>query len=176
VGARMTTTSPRAPVSRSVTSPPLNAEHTAGQAHPELAATRRAVEVADQHARNTRDTRTAAQNARADQFDELGLGSLAYTDRPARQLAAAENTISKLTQQLTQTQDRISALGREPAIRTLPAGDLQTEHDTCVHDHENEKDAQAAAVRPARDAPRPSHEHEHHRDLYRSGADHGISR
>jgi hypothetical protein len=152
------------------------AEHAAGQAHPELAATRHAVQVADQHARNARDTRTAAENARADQFDELGLGDLAYTDRPDRQLAATENNLAKLTPQLTQVQDRISALGLEPAIRTLPAGRLQTEHDTCVRDHEHEKDARAQAVSAARDAPRPSHEHEHYRDLYRSGADHGISR
>ena len=152
------------------------AEHAAGQAHPELEATRRAVQVADQHARNAKDTRTAAENARAHQFDELGLGSLAYTDRPARQLAAAEDNLSKLTRQLTQTQDRISALGREPAIRTLPAGRLQTEHDTCVGDHEHEKDARARAAWAARNAPRPSHEHEHHQDLHRSGADHGISR
>jgi len=106
----------------------------------------------------------------------LGLGSLAYTDRPARQLAAAENNLSTLTLQLTQTQVRISALGREPAIRTLPAGRLQTEHDTCVRDHEHEKDARARALWAARNAPRPSHDYEHHHDLYRSGADHGISR
>jgi len=152
------------------------AEHAASQAHPELEATRHGVQVADQHARNANGTRTAAQNARAHQFNELGLSSLAYTDRPARQLAAAENNLSTLTQQLTQTQDHISALGREPAIRTLPVGRLQTEHDTCVHDHEHEKDARARAAWAARDAPRPSHEHEHHQDLYRSGADHGISR
>jgi exodeoxyribonuclease V alpha subunit len=152
------------------------AEHTAVQAHPELAATRRAVEVADQHARNARDTRTAAENARADQFDELGLGHLAYTDRPARGLAAAENTLNKLTLQLTATQDRISALGLEPAIRTLPAGRLQTEHDTCVRDHEHEKDARARAAWAARNAPRPNHDNEHHLDRYRNGADHGISR
>jgi hypothetical protein len=152
------------------------AEHAVRQAHPELEATRHAVEVADQHARNARDTRTAAENARADQFDELGLGYLAYTDRPARQLAAAESNLSKLTLQLTETQDRISALGREPAIRTLAVGRLETEHDTCVHDHEHEKDAQARAVSAARDVPRPSHEHEHHHDLYRSGANRGISR
>ena len=108
--------------------------------------------------------------------DALGLSSLAHTDRPARQLAAAENTLSTLTLQLTQTQDHISALGREPAIRTLPAGRLQTEQDTCVHDHEQEKDARARAAWAARNAPRPSHEHEHHQDLHRSGADHGISR
>jgi len=82
----------------------------------------------------------------------------------------------ELTLQLTEIQDGISALGREPAIRTLPAGRLETEHDTWVHDHEHEKDARARAVWAARDAPRPSHEHEPHRDLYRSGADHGISR
>ncbi|MHB8298305.1 MAG: MobF family relaxase [Dermatophilaceae bacterium] len=152
------------------------AEHAVRQVHPELEATRHAVQVADQHVRNARDTRAAAQNARAHQFDELGLGSLAYTDRPARQLAAAENTLSTLTLQLTETQDRISALGREPAIRTLPVGRLQTEHGTCVGDHEHEKDARARAVWAARDAPRPSHEYEHHHDLYRSGADHGISR
>jgi thymidine kinase len=152
------------------------AEHAAGQARPELAATRHAVEVADQHVRDAKAARTAAVNARADRFDELGLGSLAYTDRPARQLVAAEGNLRKLTLQLTQTQERISALGREPAIRTLPAGRLETEHDTCVHDHEHDKDAQAAAVSAARDVPRPSHEAEHHRDLYRSGADHGISR
>jgi len=152
------------------------AEHAAGQVHPELEATRHAVQVADQLVRDARDTCTAAENARADQFDELGLGSLAYTDRPARQLAAAEKTLSKLTRQLNQTQDHISALGREPAIRTLPAGRLQTEHDNCVGDHEHAKDAQAAAVWAARDVPRPSHEHEHDLDLYRSGADHGISR
>jgi thymidine kinase len=152
------------------------AEHAAGQAHPELAANRHAMQVADQHARDARNMHTAAENARAHQFDELGLGDLAYTDRPARQLAAAENNLNKLTPQLTQVQDRISALGREPAIRTLPAGRLQAEHDTCVRDHEHEKDTQAEAVLAARDAPRPSHEHEHHRDLYRSAADHGISR
>jgi len=152
------------------------AEHAAGQARPELEATRRAVQVADQHVRDARDTRTAAENARAVQFDELGLGSLAYTDRPDRQLAAAENNLSKLTQQLTQTQDSLSALGREPAIRTLPARRLQTEHEICVHDHEDDKDARARAVWAARDAPRPSHDHEPHHDLYRSGADHGISR
>jgi len=152
------------------------AEHAASQAHPELEATRRAVQVAAQHARDAKDTRTAAENARADQFDKLGLGSLAYTDRPAAQLAAAENTLSRLTLQLTQTQDHISALGLEPAIRTLPARRLQTEHETCMRDHEHEKDAQAAAVWAARNASRPSHEHEHHHDLYRSGADHGISR
>jgi thymidine kinase len=152
------------------------AEHAAVQARPELAATRHAVEVADQHVRDARDTRTAAENARADHFDELGLGSLAYTDRPARQLAAAESNLRKLTQQLTQTQDRISALGREPAIRTLPAGRLQTEHDTCVRDHEHEKDARARAAWAARNAPRPNHDNEHYLDLHRSGADHGISR
>ena len=152
------------------------AARAAGQAHPELAATRHGVQVADQHARNTRDTRIAAENARAHQFNELGLSSLAHTDRPARQLAAAETNLSTLTCQLTQTQGRISALGREPAIRTLTAGRLQTEHDTCVHDHEHEKDARARAAWAARNAPRPSHEHDHHLDLYRSGTDHGISR
>ena len=152
------------------------AEHAAGQVHPELEATRRVVQVADQHARNARDTRTAAENTRAHRFDQLGLGSLAHTDLPARQLAAAENNLRKLTLQLNQTQDRISALGREPTIRTLPVARLQTEHDTCVRDHDHAKDAQARAVSAARDAPRPSHEHEHHHDLYRSGADHGISR
>jgi len=152
------------------------AEHAAGQAHPELEANRHGVQVADQHVRHAKDMRTAAENARAHQFDELGLGSLAHTDRPARQLAAAENNLSTLTLQLTQTQGRISALGREPAIRTLPVGRLQTEHDICVHDHEHEKDARARAVWAARNAPRPSHEYEHHLDLYRSGADHGISR
>ena len=152
------------------------AEHAAGQAHPELEANRHDVEVADQQVRNARDTRTAAENARADQFEELGLGDLAYTDRPDRQLTAAEDTLSTLTRQLTETQDRISTLGREPAIRTLPVGRLQTEHDTCVHDHEHEKDARARAAWAARNGPRPSHEHEHHHDLYRSGADHGISR
>jgi len=152
------------------------AEHTAVQAHPELAATRHAAEVADQHARNARDTRTAAENARAHRFDELGLGDLAYTDRPDRKLAAAENNLSKLTQQLTAAQDRISALGREPAIRTLPAGRLQTEHDTCVRDHEHENDARARAASAARNAPRPNHDIEHHLDLHRNGADHGISR
>src|SRR5665811_2043069 len=152
------------------------AEHAAGQAHPELAATRHALQVADQHARKAKDTRTAAENARALQFDELGLGSLAHTDRPARQLAAAEDNLSKLTLQLTETQDRISALGREPAIRTLSARRLETEHDTCVHDHEHENDARAQAAWAARNAPRPSHDNEHHADLYRRGADHGISR
>ncbi len=152
------------------------AEHGAGQAHPELEANRHGVQVADQQVRNARDTRTAAENARADQFEELGLGSLAYTDRPARQLAAAENKLRELTLRLAETQDRISALGREPAIRTLAAGRLQTEHDTCVGDHEHEKDARARAAWAARNAPRPSHEYEHHLDLYRSGADHGISR
>jgi len=152
------------------------AEHTAAQAHPELAATRHAVEVADQHARIARDTRTAAENARADQFDELGLGSLAYTERPARQLAAAEDTLSKLTLELTAAQDRINTLGREPAIRTLPARRLQTEHDTCVRDHEHEKDARARAAWAARNAPRPNHDNEHYLDLHRSGADRGISR
>ena len=153
-----------------------HAEHTAVQARPELAATRHAVEVADQHVRDARAARTAAENARADQFDELGLGSLAYTDRPAQQLAAAEGNLHKLTQQLTQTQDRISTLGREPAIRTLPARRLQTEHDTCVRDHEHEKDARARAAWAARNAPRPNHDNEHYLDLHRSGADHGISR
>jgi hypothetical protein len=152
------------------------AEHAAGQSHPELAATRHAVEVADQHVREARAARAAAENARADQFDELGLGSLAYTDRPAQQLATAEDTLSKLTLQLTATQDRISALGREPAIRTLPVGRLQTEHDTCVRDHEHEKDARARAAWAARNAPRPNHDNEHYLDLHRSGADHGISR
>jgi len=134
------------------------------------------VAVADQHARNTKNTRTAAENAHARHFDELGLGSLAYTDHPARGLAAAENNLPKLTRQLNQTQDRISVLGREPAIRTLPVGRLQSEQDTCVRDHEHEKDARARAAWAARNAPRPGHEHEHHRDLHRSGADHGISR
>ena len=152
------------------------AEHAVRQAHPELEAVGHAVEVADQHVRNAKDTRAAAEDARAHQFDELGLDSLAYTDRPARQLAAAENNLSKLTLQLTQTQDLISALGREPAIRTLPVGRLETEHGTCVRDHEHEKDARARAVWAARNAPRPSHDNEHHHDLYRSGADHGISR
>ncbi|MHB8300068.1 MAG: MobF family relaxase [Dermatophilaceae bacterium] len=152
------------------------AEHAAGQAHPELAATRRAVQVADQHLRNARDARTAAEDARTHHFDELGLGYLAYTDRPAQQLAAGENNLNKLTRQLNQTQERISALGREPAIRTLPVGRLQTEQDTCVSDHEHEKDARAQALWAARNARRPSHEHEHHHDLHRSGADHGISR
>ena len=109
-------------------------------------------------------------------FDELGLGDLAYTDRPDRKLAAAENNLRKLTQQLTQIQDRISALGREPAIRTLPVGRLQTEHDTCVRDHEHENDARARAASAARNAPRPNHDIEHHLDLHRNGADHGISR
>ncbi|MHB8188802.1 MAG: hypothetical protein ACYDDU_22635, partial [Dermatophilaceae bacterium] len=113
---------------------------------------------------------------RTHHFDELGLGYLAYTDRPAQQLAAGENNLNKLTRQLNQTQDRISALGREPAIRTLPVGRLQTEQDTCVGDHEHEKDARAQALWAARNARRPSHEHEHHHDLHRSGADHGISR
>ena len=72
------------------------AEHTAVQARPELAATRHAVEVADQHVRDARAARAAAEKARADQFDELGLGSLAYTDRPAQQLAAAEGNLHKL--------------------------------------------------------------------------------
>ena len=152
------------------------AARAAGQAHPELAATRHGVQVADQHVRNAKDTRAAAEDARAHHFDELGLGYLAHTDRPARQLAAAETNLSTLTCQLTQTQGRISALGREPAIRTLTAGRLQTEHDTCVHDHEHEKDARARAAWAARNAPRPSHEHDHHLDLYRSGTDHGISR
>jgi len=152
------------------------AARAAGQAHPELAATRRAVQVSDQHLRNARDARTAAEDARTHHFDELGLGYLAYTDRPAQQLAAAENNLDKLTGQLNQTQERISALGREPAIRTLAAGRLQTEHDTCVHDHDHEKDARAQATWAARNAPRPSHDYEHHLDLHRSGADHGISR
>ena len=152
------------------------AEHAAGQAHPELAATRRAVQVADQHVRHAKDTRSAAENARAHQFDELGLGDLAYTKQPAQQLAATENNLNKLTRQLTQTQDRISALGREPAIRTLPVGRLQTEQDTCVRDHEHEKDARAQALWAARNAPRPSHDYEHHHDLHLSGTHHGISR
>jgi exodeoxyribonuclease V alpha subunit len=152
------------------------AEHAAGQAHPELEATLHGVQVADQHVRNARDMRAAAEDARAYQFDELGLGHLAYTDRPDRQLAAAENNLSTLTLQLTETQDRISALGREPAIRTLPVRRLQTEHDTCVGDHEHEKDARARADWAARNVPGPSHDYEHHHDLYRSGADHGISR
>jgi exodeoxyribonuclease V alpha subunit len=152
------------------------AKHAAGQVHPELEATRRAVAIADQHLRNAKEARTAAEDARAHHFDELGLGDLAYTDRPARQLAAAENNLNKLTRELNQTQDRISALGREPAIRTLPVGRLQSEHDTCVRDHEHEKDARAQADWAARNAPRPSHENEHHHELHRSGADHGISR
>ena len=152
------------------------AEHTAVQASPELAATRHAVELADQHVRDARAARAAAENARADHFDELGLGSLAYTDRPTRQLAAAESNLRKLTLQLTGIQDRISTLGREPAIQTLPARRLQTEHDTCVRDHEHEKDARARAAWAARNAPTPNHDNEHHLDLYRSGADHGISR
>jgi len=153
-----------------------NAEHGAGQAHPELAATRRAVAVADQHARNAKEARTAAEDARAHRFDGLGLSDLAYTDRPARQLAVAESNLNKLTRQLNRTQERISTLGREPAIRTLPVGHLQTEHDACVRDHEGEKDARAQAAWAARNAPRPSPHHEHHHDLHRSGADHGISR
>jgi hypothetical protein len=152
------------------------AEHAAGQAHPELAASRHAVAVADQQVRNANNTRTAAENARAHHFDELGLGYLAYTDRPAQQLTAAETNLRNLTRQLTATQERISALSREPAIRTLPVGRLQSEHDTCVSDHEHEKDARARAAWAARNAPRPSHEHEHHLDPYRGGADHGISR
>ncbi len=152
------------------------AEHAADQAHPELEATGHTVEVADQQVREAKEARTAAEDARAHHFDELGLGYLAYTDRPARQLAAAENNLNKLTRQLNQTQDRISALGREPAIRTLPPGRLQTEQDTCVRDHEHAKDARAQADWAARNAPRPSHEHEHHHDLHRSGTDHGISR
>ncbi|MEO6144610.1 MAG: AAA family ATPase, partial [Dermatophilaceae bacterium] len=152
------------------------AEHAARLAHPELHATRHGVQAADQKVRNTRDTRTAAEDARAHQFDELGLDHLVYTDRPAQKLAAAEDNLRKLTRQLTQTQERISALGREPAIRTLPPGRLQIEHDTCVRDHERDKDARAQAEWAARNAPRPSHEHEHHHDLHRSGADHGISR
>src|SRR5665647_3580948 len=131
------------------------AEHAAGQAHPELEATLHGVQVADQQVRIAKDIRTAAEDARGHQFDELGLGSLAYTDRPARQLTAAEDILSTLTLQLNQTQGRISALGREPAIRTLPVRRLQTEHDTCVHDHEHEKDARARAAWAAREVPRP---------------------
>jgi hypothetical protein len=109
-------------------------------------------------------------------LDELGLGDLAYTGRPGQRLAAAETTLRNLTGQLTTTRERISALGREPAIRTLPAGRLKSEHDTCVSDHEHDKDAQARAAWGARNAPRPSPQHEHQRDMYRAGADHGISR
>ena len=152
------------------------AEHASGQVHPELAATRRAAQVADQQVRKAKEARTAAEDARTHHFDELGLSDLAYTDRPARQLAAAETNLNRLTRQLNQTQERISALGREPAIRTLPAGRLKTEHDTCVRDHEHDKDARAQADWAARNAPRPSHDYEHHHDLHRSGADHGISR
>jgi len=152
------------------------AEHAARRAHPELAATRRAVAVADQQVRHATNTRAAAEDAQAHQFDELGLADLAYTDRPGQRLAAAETNLRNLTGQLTATRERISALSREPAIRTLPAGRLQTEHDTCVRDHEHEKDARAQAAWAARNAPRPSHQHEHHHDLHRSGTDHGISR
>ncbi|MEO8518022.1 MAG: MobF family relaxase [Dermatophilaceae bacterium] len=152
------------------------AEQAAGQAHPELAATRRAVQVADQQVRKAKEARTAAEDARTHHFDELGLSDLAYTDRPGQRLAAAETNLNKLTRQLNQTQERISALSREPAIRTLPVGRLQSEHDTCVRDHEHAKDARARADWVARNAPRPSHDYEHHHDLHRSGADHGISR
>ena len=153
-----------------------HAEHAAAQAHPELDATRHAAQVADQQHRHATDTRTAAENTRAHHFDELDLSPLAYTDRPAQKLAAAETNLRNLTCQLNQTQERISTLGREPAIRTLPAGRLQIEHDTCVSDHEHDKDTQAQAAWAARNAPRPSPHNEHHRDLYRAGADHGISR
>ena len=76
-------------------------------------------QVADQQHRHATDTRTAAENTRTHHFDELGLSPLAYADRPGQRLAAAETNLRNLTSQLTATQDRISTLGREPAIRTL---------------------------------------------------------
>jgi conjugative relaxase-like TrwC/TraI family protein len=70
---------------------------------------------------------------------ELGRYSrLAYIQDPAGRLAHTEQQTAQLAEQLRDAQARVHALELEPAIRTLPVGRLQNEHDTWRHRHDQQ--------------------------------------
>jgi exodeoxyribonuclease V alpha subunit len=104
------------------------ARHTAEQAHPEYGAARILAETTSRDAAAAEVTHTTALRVHDQRLaDHRSLGLLR---EPAGRLTAAEQSIDRLTAQLQQVRARIHALELEPAIRGLPAGRLETEHDT----------------------------------------------
>jgi len=145
------------------------AEQAAEHAHPDQQALRDAAKAAARHADDASTDRTEAQRAHSQRL--TGLGSVAQTSDPAGRLAETERDITELTEQLRHAHDRLAALRREPAIRTLPPGRLETERETWAHDHDHAQ-AESAAL-AALTAPPLSGAGVRHEQLTRSGPDRG---
>jgi thymidine kinase len=104
-----------------------HAQHTAEQAHPDyrqLAATAQSVTAAAHEADDARAAAAGSLSRQLDRFDNLG-----HTNDPTGHLAETEHDAAELSDQLRRAQERVGALGQEPAIRTLPPGRLQTERE-----------------------------------------------
>jgi hypothetical protein len=104
-----------------------HAKNTAEQAHPDyrqLAATAQSATAAAHEADQVRSTAAGSLSRQLDQFGNLG-----HTNDPTGHLAETEHDAAELSDQLRRAQERVGALGQEPAIRTLPPGRLQTERE-----------------------------------------------
>ena len=104
-----------------------HAKNTAEQAHPDhrqLAATAQSATAAAHEADQVRSTAAGSLSRQLDQFGNLG-----HTNDPTGHLAETEHAAAELSDQLRRAQERVGALGQEPAIRTLPPGRLQTERE-----------------------------------------------
>jgi len=104
-----------------------HAQNTAEQAHPNHGQLRTAAQSATARAHEAHDARAGAAGSLSRSLE--GFGSLAYTGDPTGGLAETEHAITELTVDLGRARERVGAMRREPAIRTLTPGRLQTERE-----------------------------------------------
>ena len=123
------------------------ARAAAEHAHPEHHTAHKTVKAATEQTRQAEATYRQA----AAQYDrELArYGRLAYTRHPEARLAHAEEQTNALTSQHDTARQQITALLREPALRSLSPERIQAEHDTWQHDRNTQHAAQQRAAHAA---------------------------
>ena len=125
------------------------AREVAEQDHPDLTRLRADATAAER--REQQATRAYRETALACSDRLTAYRHLGHVQEPAEMLARAEKEIVQVAADLRRARARVSALQAEPAIRTLPPGRLDAEHDAWHHDRQQ---AAQQAQQQARDARR----------------------
>lgn len=107
-----------------------------------------------------------------------GDGHLATLPDPAGHLAPSARDVADLTDQLEAAHARVRALLAEPALRTLPPGRLETEHQQWATDRDEQaqQERRASAAQNAAPSPTSGREHDRAAALYAPKPSRGISR
>ncbi len=109
-----------------------HAHKAAEQGHPAYQPAREAAEAAHHAWVTAYQTRRDAERHYQDQLGHYG--SIAYVDNPQQTLDRHEHAIVVTQERLDRARNAISVLTREPAVRSLPVGALESERARWQHE------------------------------------------